>query len=47
MDQWGREMRRKRYGPEQVGMLGFFKNPKKHDSSNNQEKSRKGYHIPY
>ncbi len=47
MDQRGREMRRKRSGPEQVGMLGFFKNPKKRYSSNNQEEIRKGYQIPY
>lgn len=43
-------MRRNRYGPEQLGMLGFFKNPKKHDSSNNslnQEEGMKGYQIPY
>ncbi len=39
-------MRTKRYGPEHVGMLGFFKNPKKHDSSKDQEESREGYQIP-
>jgi len=42
-------MSRKRYGLEQLGMLGFVKNPKKYDSSNNSlnQERMKGYQIPY